>query len=198
MIKRTKFSTALGELRAAKAPESLAAGVYDRLGLRDSYAVVATEIGDVFVAFGKRGVVAVRRAKSDAAYEAWHARTFGVRPKRVSKPEGDLLARVRASMAGRKRAVRIDLRGLKPFERAVLEKTREIPRGQVRPYAWVAKAIGRPLAVRAVGNTLAKNPVPLLIPCHRVVRSDGSVGRYIFGAPAKRALLAFEGAQVRA
>jgi O-6-methylguanine DNA methyltransferase len=74
-----------------------------------------------------------------------------------------------------------------------LIKAREIPAGQVRPYGWIASEIGRPKAVRAVGTALGRNPVPLLIPCHRVVRTDGRVGDYAFGPPAKRALLAAEG-----
>ncbi|HET8632425.1 MAG TPA: methylated-DNA--[protein]-cysteine S-methyltransferase, partial [Thermomicrobiales bacterium] len=86
-----------------------------------------------------------------------------------------------------------DLRGLSEFERAVLLKALDIPRGQVRPYAWVAREIGRPGAVRAVGTALGHNPIPLLIPCHRVVRSDGRPGDYAFGGAAKRAVLAAEG-----
>jgi O-6-methylguanine DNA methyltransferase len=70
----------------------------------------------------------------------------------------------------------------------------EVPAGEVRTYTWIAREIGRPAAVRAVGSALGRNPVPLLIPCHRVVRSDGTVSDYIFGAPVKRALLRREGA----
>ena len=70
----------------------------------------------------------------------------------------------------------------------------EIPRGEVRPYAWVAAELGRPLAVRAVGNAVARNPIPFVIPCHRVVRSDGRIGNYGAGGPvAKRAVLESEG-----
>ena len=198
MKARNDFNSALRSLRAAKAPDSLAMDVYERLGLRDSYVRMATEIGDVYVAYGKSGVVAVRRAKDDAAYAAWHAREFGRVPLREKKPDAALLERLRENLAGKRAArVRVDLRGLSAFARAVLEKAREIPRGEVRPYAWLAKEIGHPRAVRAVGSALAKNPVPLLIPCHRVVRSDGSVGSYIFGSPAKRALLTYEGAHFR-
>jgi len=88
-----------------------------------------------------------------------------------------------------------DLRGLSDFEQAVLRKALEIPRGEVRPYAWIAAEIGHPRAVRAAGTALAHNPVPLLIPCHRVVRSDGRTGNYALGAEAKRAILQAEGAR---
>lgn len=69
-------------------------------------------------------------------------------------------------------------RSLTDFEWAVLKATLEIPFGETRTYAWVAKKIGRPKAVRAVGQALRKNPWPLIIPCHRVIRSDGSLGLY--------------------
>ena len=79
-------------------------------------------------------------------------------------------------MTGRRRVrLQFDLRRLSPFERDVLRKTLEIPRGEARTYGWIAREIGRPGAVRAVGSALNKNPIPLLIPCHRVVRSDGQI-----------------------
>jgi O-6-methylguanine DNA methyltransferase len=88
----------------------------------------------------------------------------------------------------------VDLGGLTPFQRRVLEKTRQIPRGEVRPYTWVAREIGFPKAVRAVGNALGNNPLPLLIPCHRVIRSAGALGAYSAGGPeVKERLLRLEG-----
>src|SRR5207245_627003 len=72
------------------------------------------------------------------------------------------------------------------------------PRGEVRPYSWIAREIGRPAAARAVGTALAHNPIPFLIPCHRVVRSDGRVGGYLFGPKLKRRVLADEGVDVGA
>ena len=66
---------------------------------------------------------------------------------------------------------------------AVWTKALEIPRGEVRPYGWIAAEIGKPRAVRAVGTALAHNPVPLVVPCHRVVRSDGLIGQYSMGGP---------------
>ena len=90
----------------------------------------------------------------------------------------------------------VDLRGLTPFQADVLAVTRTIPPGETRTYAWVAEQVGRPRAVRAVGSALAANPVPLVIPCHRVTRSDGTTGDYALGAEAKVALLAAEGVAV--
>ena len=95
---------------------------------------------------------------------------------------------------GKPHKVPVDLDQLPDFEHQVLLKVLEIPRGEVRPYAWVAAELGRPLAVRAVGNAVARNPIPFVIPCHRVVRSDGRIGNYGAGGPtAKRAVLESEG-----
>lgn len=86
----------------------------------------------------------------------------------------------------------VDLQHCSDFETAVLQATREIPYGEVRSYKWIAERIGRPRAMRAIGNALHKNPVPIVIPCHRVVKSDGSMGGYAFGAEWKTRLLHLE------
>ncbi|HEY8517027.1 MAG TPA: methylated-DNA--[protein]-cysteine S-methyltransferase [Candidatus Binatia bacterium] len=89
--------------------------------------------------------------------------------------------------------VAVDLGAAQPFQREVLRAASEIPLGEVRTYAWIAARIGKPGAVRAVGNALGANPVPLLVPCHRVVRSDGTMGGYSFGSiDVKRQLLLLE------
>jgi methylated-DNA-[protein]-cysteine S-methyltransferase len=87
----------------------------------------------------------------------------------------------------------VDLRSMSDFERAVLETAREIPYGEVLPYAEVARRIKKPRASRAVGNALGHNPVAIVVPCHRVVRSDGTLGGYTGGVEYKRKLLAIEG-----
>ncbi len=79
------------------------------------------------------------------------------------------------------------------FEKDVYRAIAKIPRGEVRSYGWVAGQIGRPGAYRAVGSALNKNPYPVIIPCHRVVRSDGSLGGFARGPAAKRKLLEREG-----
>jgi len=88
--------------------------------------------------------------------------------------------------------VPVDLAGVGEFQRQVLEAARLIPFGEARPYAWIAARIGHPRAVRAVGTALGRNPVPLILPCHRVWRSDGGLGGYIFGAAVKDRLAALE------
>jgi AraC family transcriptional regulator of adaptative response/methylated-DNA-[protein]-cysteine methyltransferase len=87
----------------------------------------------------------------------------------------------------------IDVRGT-AFQEAVWKELRKIPLGQTRSYADIAAAVGQPQAVRAVGTANGKNPVAVLVPCHRVIRSDGSLGGYAGGLDRKRKLLAAEGA----
>lgn len=89
------------------------------------------------------------------------------------------------------------LDALTPFQQLVLNKTAEIPRGQVRSYGWIAQAIGSPNAQRAVGTALAQNPLPFVIPCHRVIRADGRLGAYSGGGTAVKArLLTLEGVSI--
>ena len=88
--------------------------------------------------------------------------------------------------------VPVDLTTVPDFQRRVLQATGRIPFGEARPYAWVAARVGHPRAVRAVGTALGRNPVPLILPCHRVWRSDGGLGGYIFGADVKDRLARLE------
>jgi O-6-methylguanine DNA methyltransferase len=123
----------------------------------------------------------VRLGSDEAEFERWFEDSYGRPVLRAERLPSDL---------GR----RFDLRRLPPFQQAVLRKALEIPAGEVRPYAWIAREIGHPAAVRAVGTALARNPIPILIPCHRVVRSDGVIGEYGAGGPPnKRKILTFEG-----
>lgn len=78
------------------------------------------------------------------------------------------------------------------FERSVWLTLREIPYGETRTYKWLAERIGRPTSIRAVGKALSKNPIPIVLPCHRVIESDGSIGGYSSGIERKRRLLNLE------
>jgi O-6-methylguanine DNA methyltransferase len=89
-------------------------------------------------------------------------------------------------------SVPVDLSKVPPFERAALEVASQIPYGEVRSYKWIAERLGRPDAARAVGSAMAGNPVPLIVPCHRVVKTDGGLGGYSFGLIQKEALLNLE------
>ncbi len=94
------------------------------------------------------------------------------------------------------RGLQKKIKGLKatPFQRRVWSVLLTIPRGEVRSYSWVAKRVGSPRAVRAVGMALKKNPLAPHVPCHRVIRKDGSLGGYSRGLKQKRMLLKKEGA----
>lgn len=87
----------------------------------------------------------------------------------------------------------VDISELTPFEQAALRAAARIPPGEVRSYAWVAMQIGRPRAARAVGRVMARNPLPLLFPCHRVVDSSGELHDYFYGLEMKARLLQMEG-----
>jgi len=89
-------------------------------------------------------------------------------------------------------SVPVDLSGAPDFQKKVLAAARRIPFGEVRPYAWVARRIGHPRAVRAVGTALGRNPVPFIVPCHRVLQTGGGLGGYLFGTDVKSRLLSLE------
>jgi len=187
----------LRALRAEKAPASLLPAVLRRVGLGDFYWTLDSPIGAVYIAHSRAGISMVARAASPRAFEREFLRRFG-RPvtAETSPAPASVRAMIRKPARRQKADLRFDLRGLSAFERSVLLKALEIPPGEVRPYSWVAREIGQPGAVRAAGSALAKNPIPLLIPCHRVVRSDGRIGNYALGGSVnKRRLLEVEGAQ---
>jgi O-6-methylguanine DNA methyltransferase len=176
-------------MRDLRAPAGFVDRVLRRVGLLDGYALVTTALGPTFVATGDNGITAVTRAGDEAAF----VRDYAERVGRKLERRDELAPELQAALSGDASEVRVDLRACNAFQRDVLEAARRIPAGCVRPYSWIAQRIGRPGAVRAVGTALAKNPVPLLVPCHRVVRSDGSVGEYVFGSENKAALLQREG-----
>jgi methylated-DNA-[protein]-cysteine S-methyltransferase len=89
--------------------------------------------------------------------------------------------------------VPLDWGAMPPFRRAVLEATASVPFGHVDTYASIARRIGNPKATRAVGNALGRNPIPVIVPCHRVIRSDSSIGGYTGGLGIKESLLSHEG-----
>jgi len=185
----------LKRLGDVKAPAGFAERVLAKAGVADSYALFETVLGPVYVAWSKLGVSAAMRSESASGFEDWFGREVGRALVRVSPP-ADLAAKIEDQLSGTRR-LQFDLRGLTPFSQAVLHKTLEIRRGEVRPYGWIAREIGHPAAVRAVGTALANNPIPYFIPCHRVVRSDGVIGNYGGGGPeAKKQILSLEGVQL--
>ena len=185
----------LRELARVEAPAMLLGSVLSEVDIADRYFTLDSPLGLVYVAYNSHGVSAVQRAEAPSLFEENFRHQFGRSAFISREPPALLTDELYRELRGEGHArIRFDLRGLSEFERAVLQKALEIPRGEVRPYAWVAREIGNPRAVRAVGTALGNNPIPIFIPCHRVVRSDGHAGQYGLGGEAnKRAILQSEG-----
>lgn len=175
------------------APASVESGAMLGTGLADGYSEFDSPVGTVIVTFNPMGVSSVDLADDDPISR--FADRFGRALYEARPPKGWDTRINRAIERGTPGDLPVDLRSRSQFQQAVLEVTATIPKGEVRPYGWLAKEVGNPGAVRAVGSTMARNPVPLIIPCHRVVRTDGHIGNYSLGGPHnKRSLLAEEGA----
>ena len=156
-----------------------------------------TPFGTMHVATTGVGLARVSwHAGSDAAFARQLESRFPDRPV-VRDPHA--LAEARAQMERYFRAeldrfeLPVDLGDLPPFQRSVLEAVRTVPFGHVVRYADLARSIRRPTAARAVGNALGANPVAIVVPCHRVIRGDGTLGGYGGGVEYKERLLALEG-----
>jgi AraC family transcriptional regulator of adaptative response/methylated-DNA-[protein]-cysteine methyltransferase len=156
------------------------------------YACFATPLGTVLAAATDKGLCSIKLgddparltrllAEEFAAAELIEDSLLGLREKILSSIAGE------ASLA----RVPLDIRGT-VFQRRVWETLRRIPRGETRTYQDLARAIGAPRAVRAVGSACGANPVALAVPCHRAVRTDGGLGGYAWGLQRKRKLLALE------
>ena len=177
------------------APTTLADSIIARVYETDHYAEMPSPLGDVYMAWSGQGISSIELAGDPGRFEDDYRRLTGRRLARAAVLPTRLADGFRRRMAGKRgTSPPFDLRELTEFEQAVLRKTLEIPYGEVRPYGWIAREIGRPKAVRAVGSALAGNPIPLAIPCHRVVRTDGHIGEYGLGGPErKREILSKEG-----
>lgn len=176
-----------------RAPASLTRSIDLGVGRADGYRLYDSPLGHVAITFNVEGVSSVRLPTADleADFAATHGRSlFPAQP-----PAGWDRLIGRAIEAGRPGPLPLDLRGVSEFRRRVMEAAATIPRGQVRPYGWLAQSIGRPGAARAAGSAMSHNPVPLIVPCHRVVRADGHIGAYSLGGPENKwILLTAEGA----
>ncbi len=164
--------------------------------IADSFDRVETDSGAVWVAFSEAGIRMITAAGTVDDLRTAYAKRYC----RVLEPGSipDKLRRqIIAALGGEGvEHPRLDLEDDSDLEHDVLRVLSRIPRGQVRTYAWVARQAGRPRAVRAVANIIARNIVPFIVPCHRVVPSAGGIGNYAFGSKRKRELLAAEGVDV--
>lgn len=175
-------------------PDALFPETVVGVGAADEAALADSPVGPVWIAWSVRGVTALSPVFASKSFEDFsrsHRRTAFERDA-LPADLGDAV--VKALDTGNANDVPIDLSGVRPFQQRVLAACSTIPAGEVKPYQWIAVRIDKPAAARAVGTALARNPIPLLVPCHRVVRADGSVGSYAFGAQRKRDLLIREGA----
>lgn len=163
--------------------------------LAPRYAPITTALGRGWFAYTAQGVALLSVGVSERVFLSEAEDALGARPIRKDPPASFRKAVVAALRRGDGSAV--DWSVLSPFQRRVLEATARIPPGSTRSYGEIARRIGKPRAQRAVGTALARNPVPLIVPCHRVVRSDGSLGNYGMGGAAKRTLLDREGYRSR-
>jgi methylated-DNA-[protein]-cysteine S-methyltransferase len=158
------------------------------------YTVFETKMGWIGILASKAGLIAVtlpQKTKQQAVD------SLGEQTKQATlSPElfSELEKRFQEYYSGKKIAVldKLDFSNTTPFQKQVWEATRLIPYGETRSYGWVAKQIGKPHAARAVGQALGKNPFLVVVPCHRVIASDGSLGGFGGGLEMKKTLLELE------
>lgn len=170
------------------------------------YTRVPSPLGDLIIAATRDGLreIDFGKEKSDIAFMQ-HIRENGadaVRVDRIDDAEPEVsrtLERAATELeeyfSGQRARfdIPLDWGAMPPFRRSVLEATASVPFGQVDTYAGIARRIGNPKATRAVGNALGRNPIPVIVPCHRVIRSDASLGGYTGGLDIKQHLLQLEG-----
>jgi methylated-DNA-[protein]-cysteine S-methyltransferase len=185
-----------GDLRVLH--DQLAAAAQGEGLLDVAYRTLDTPIGSLLVAATDEGLVRVAFATEghDATLQALADR---VSPRLLEAPArlDGVAAQLDEYFAGRRRRfdLALDWRLSSGFRSTVLHRlAADVAYGETASYATLARLAGSPRAVRAVGTACATNPLPVVVPCHRVVRADGSVGGYLGGAAAKRALLALEAA----
>jgi O-6-methylguanine DNA methyltransferase len=176
-------------------PHGLTEGIALGTGLAEGYDFYESALGQVIVTFNPEGVSSVDIADGfEDRYRERHGRVL-IRAEAPTAWRRHIPEAIERGTPGK---LPVDLRSVTTFQEKVLRTTATIPKGEVRPYGWVANEVESPRAVRAVGSAVARNPIPLIIPCHRVVRSDGHIGNYSLGGPHNKIdLLEHEGAMPR-
>jgi len=157
------------------------------------WSMTTSDIGTVIAAASAMGLVAVRIGTDEAALEREMEEEFGrASLRRADDAMAGCLAVLQThALTGRATDLPLDPRGTQ-FQIQVWNALRAIPAGQTRTYAQVAAGIGKPAGARAVASACARNPIALAIPCHRVIRGDGSLAGYAWGLQLKERLLALE------
>jgi AraC family transcriptional regulator of adaptative response/methylated-DNA-[protein]-cysteine methyltransferase len=156
------------------------------------FACFTSRLGTVLAAATPKGVCAVKLGSDPTKLQRMLAEEFSA-AELVPAHLPDLEEKIRGFIEGEGSLARVpvDIRGT-VFQRRVWQALRRIPRGETRTYSEIARAIGAPAAVRAVGSACGANPVALVVPCHRAIRTDGGLGGYAWGLPVKRRLLEIE------
>jgi methylated-DNA-[protein]-cysteine S-methyltransferase len=166
-------------------------------GLLDvAYDLVDSPLGSLFVAVSARGLCAIDYDAEPEREEERLARQFGARVLRSAGPVDDVRRQLASYFEGKRRDfdVDVDLRLAREFGQRVLAELRQVPYGETTTYGTLAARAGHPRAARAVGSVMNRNPVPIVVPCHRVVGAGGSLVGYGGGLDRKLALLRLEGA----
>jgi methylated-DNA-[protein]-cysteine S-methyltransferase len=169
-------------------------------GLLDvSYDVTDSPVGPLFVALTDRGLCRISYDPEPERLTDELARTFGTRVLRAPKALDLVVRELDEYFDGRRRSfdLPVDLRGRTGFSRAVLDKLARVPFGEVTTYGALAAKAGRPRAARAVGTVMNRNPIPIVLPCHRVIGASGALVGYGGGLERKRLLLDLEDANLR-
>lgn len=158
------------------------------------YSRTKTDLGDFWIACSPQGITSIRFAtETSAAFEKAYRKRFGERPRIGKIPQTYKQALRRAVKGQDISPVPINWSGFTPFQKKVLKTLQKIPAGKVQSYSRLARLAGFPKAARAVGSVMANNPIPFILPCHRIVPASGGVGNYGFGKKLKQELLAREG-----
>ncbi len=147
----------------------------------------------VFVASTEKGVCAVDFLKTEKAFLKELRETFAAKIVKNDRKNRNAMNQLKEYLDGKLRRFncKLNLEGT-PFQKKVWSALTKIPYGQTRSYRDVAKSIGNPRAYRAVGNANGQNPIPLIVPCHRVIESNGGLGGFGHGIKVKKRLLDFE------
>jgi methylated-DNA-[protein]-cysteine S-methyltransferase len=163
-----------------------------------SVSQIASELlGDIYLAQSSKGICRLEFGKvTERRFLEQLAEDFGPEASFEMRSLPIVAVQLRKYLAGQSTSfsLEVDIRRLTPFERSVLRQTMKIPYGKTASYGQIAERVGKPKAYRAVGNALGANPIPIIIPCHRVIASDGGLGGYGGGLPYKKKLLSLEGA----
>ena len=167
-----------------------------RSGLLDAgYDIVESPLGELLVAASDRGILRISYDANVEEHVDWLSRVAGRNVLRTSRQVEPVRRELDEYFEGRRQAfdLSVDLREVTPFTERVLTELARVPFGQTATYSDLATRAGNPKAARAVGMTMNRNPIPIVLPCHRVIGADGSLVGYAGGLERKVALLTLEG-----